>query len=46
MLKIVVIASLFLSGLALFTFYTKYGAVVLAYCLVSDKDVRKTASPQ
>jgi len=41
--KILVISSLFLSGLALFTFYTKYGAVVLSYCLVLGANMKDGA---
>jgi hypothetical protein len=36
--KILVLSSIFMSGFALFTFYTKYGAVVLSYCLISGDD--------
>jgi len=35
-LKILVLSSIFMSGFALFTFYTKYGAIVLSYCILSE----------
>ena len=38
-LKILVLSSLFMSGFALFTFYTKYGAVVLSYCILSGDSI-------
>jgi len=38
--RLLVLLSLFLSGLALFTFYTKYGAVVVSYCLLSGTSYR------
>jgi len=38
-LKILVLSSIFMSGFALFTFYTKYGAVVLSYCILSEDSI-------
>jgi len=35
-LKTLVMLSLFISGFALFTFYTKYGAVAVSYCMLSE----------
>jgi hypothetical protein len=38
-LKILVLSSIFMSGFALFTFYTKYGAIALSYCILSEDSV-------